>query len=151
MHILSRRMMFLSYLAVVSMLHFFWEIAQLPLYTLWYESPPGAIAFAVVHCTIGDVLIAAISLFVAIVVGGGAHWPQARYRRVALMAAAIGLAYTVFSEWNNTVITRSWAYSPWMPTLWGIGLSPVLQWIVIPAVAFWRLSHHVTTLLGARQ
>ena len=141
MHILTRRMMFLRYLAAVALLHLLWEIAQLPLYTLWSESSPAAMAFAVVHCTVGDVLIAAISLYVAIVVCGKAHWPQMRYRRVAVVAVAIGVAYTVFSEWNNTVVSRVWAYSPWMPTLWGIGLSPVLQWFVIPSLAFWRSSH----------
>ena len=115
-------------------------MVQLPLYTLWSTHTPASIAFAVVHCTMGDVLIAASSLCGAVVVCGGPHWPQARYKRVALTAGAIGLAYTVFSEWNNTVVTRSWSYSPWMPTLWGIGLSPVLQWLVIPTLAFWRLS-----------
>ena len=31
-----------------------WEIAQLPLYTLWRDGAPGAIAFAVLHCSLGD-------------------------------------------------------------------------------------------------
>ncbi len=135
--------MFLRYLAGVAVLHLLWEVLQLPLYTLWRESPLTTIAFAVVHCTLGDVLIAAISLTLALVLCGGPHWPQARYGRVALIAAAMGLVYTVFSEWNNTVVTRSWAYSVWMPTLWGIGLSPVLQWLVIPILVFWRLSRQV--------
>jgi hypothetical protein len=28
-----------------------WGIAQLPLYTIWYEGTLGEIAFAVAHCT----------------------------------------------------------------------------------------------------
>ena len=140
MSISTRPKIFFEYTATILVLHLLWEILQLPLYTLWRESSASAIAFAVLHCTLGDVLIAAISLTAALVFCGGKHWPQARYRRVALTAGVMGLTYTVFSEWNNTVVTRSWAYSPWMPTLWGIGLSPVLQWIVIPVIAFWRLS-----------
>ena len=137
-----RRKMFLRYIASVAALNLAWEILQLPLYTLWNESPPVAIAFAVVHCTLGDVLIATISLIAALILLGGKIWPLDRHWRVALMASAVGFFYTVFSEWNNTVITRTWAYSSLMPTLWGIGLLPLLQWLLIPALAFWRLSQH---------
>ena len=132
--------MFLRYIAGVALLNLLWEVLQLPLYTLWDEGPPATIAFAVVHCTLGDLLIATASLFAALVLLGGKNWPQERYWRVALLASAVGASYTVFSEWNNTVVTRTWAYSSLMPTLWGIGLSPVLQWVLIPALVFWRLS-----------
>ena len=42
--------------------HLVWEVAQLPLYTIWYEDTPGKIAFAVIHCAGGDAMIASISL-----------------------------------------------------------------------------------------
>ena len=136
----ARTELFVRYLAGVAALHLLWEVVQLPLYTLWRGSPLSTIAFAVVHCTLGDVLIAACSLYLAVVACGGSQWPQVRFLRVALLAGVMGLTYTVFSEWNNTAITRTWAYSSLMPTWWGIGLSPLLQWLVIPALAFWRLS-----------
>jgi hypothetical protein len=135
-----RLKLILRYLTSVGVLNLVWEILQLPLYTLSSKSPPAAIAFAVVHCTLGDVLIAAISFIAALVLLGGKNWPQERYWRVALLAVAVGASYTVFSEWNNTVVTRDWAYSLLMPTLWGIGLSPVLQWLLIPTLVFWWLS-----------
>ena len=58
---------------------------------------------------------------------------------MALATILGGLAYTVFSEWLNTEIRGSWAYSEWMPTLplIGAGLSPFAQWIIVPIVAFW--------------
>jgi hypothetical protein len=43
-------------------LNLVWEVAQLPLYTLWVEATPGEIAFAILHCTGGDAMIAAASL-----------------------------------------------------------------------------------------
>jgi hypothetical protein len=45
----------------------------------------------------------------------------------------------VFSEWLNTEIRGSWAYTLAMPTLpvVGTGLAPLAQWIVIPLGAFW--------------
>lgn len=135
-----QRRLFFRYIAWVGMLNFGWEILQLPLYTLLYESPPTEIAFAVVHCTLGDVLIASLSFFAAMALSSGKTWPQERYWRVALLAVIFGVCYTAFSEWNNTVVTRAWAYSSWMPTLWGIGLSPILQWLLIPMSVFWKLS-----------
>ncbi len=116
-----------------------WEVLQLPLYTLWDEGAPSAIGFAVVHCTLGDLLIAALSLTVAMILIGSKKWPSERFLSVTLLAIALGVSYTVFSEWNNTVVTRAWSYSSMMPTIWGIGLSPLAQWLIVPSFIFWYL------------
>ena len=130
------RTLLVKYLALTAVLHLVWETVQLPLYTLWREGTPPAIAFAVVHCTLGDVLIAFIALGAAWLLAAPRDWPQGGFCRVALVAGVLGVGYTAFSEWNNTVVTRSWAYSSFMPTFWGIGLSPIAQWIVIPCTAW---------------
>ena len=44
------------------------------------------------------------------------------------------MAYTVFSEWFNVYRLGSWAYADAMPTLGGIGLAPILQWLLMPAL-----------------
>jgi len=56
--------------------------------------------------------------------------------------------YTIFSEWLNIVVRASWAYSPLMPVvhLINIGLSPLLQWIVIPAAALYAARRAGTSL-----
>lgn len=120
-------------------LHFAWEVLQLPLYTLWFEGTAPQMVFAVVHCTGGDMLIAAATLAVAwIALGRG--WPtNARaYRNVAIAAIALAVAYTIYSEWLNVNVRGAWAYSVWMPRVppLGTGLSPLLQWIVVPLLAF---------------
>jgi len=116
-----------------------WEVAQLPLYTIWYEGTPGEIAFAVAHCTGGDVLIASASLLLALLLLARPTWPDETYRRVAALTVAFAVPYTVFSEWLNTEIRGSWAYSGLMPVVpvLDTGLSPLAQWIVIPIAAFW--------------
>jgi len=60
--------------------------------------------------------------------GGGA---------VAVLTLVIGFTYTVFSEWLNTEVRGSWAYADIMPVLpvIGTGLTPLLQWIVVPIFA----------------
>ena len=132
-----------AYLAATLALNLVWEAVQLPLYTLWNEGTASSRAFAVLHCTAGDVLIALAVLAGALVVVGNAAWPMQRAGRVVAATMAAGLAYTVFSEWLNIEVRRSWAYSDLMPVLppLGTGLSPLLQWLVVPTAAlgwaFW--------------
>jgi hypothetical protein len=128
------------YLALTVVGHLIWEALQLPLYTIWVTGTAREQAFAVVHCTGGDVLIALSGLIAALVLIGSNDWPQAAFARVAALALTIGVLYTTFSEWLNVAVRASWAYSPNMPIvpLLGarIGLAPLLQWIIVPAIAF---------------
>ena len=58
--------------------------------------------------------------------------------RMALTAILLGLGYTVFSEWLNTQVRQSWSCTEKMPLLppFGTGLTPFLQWLIVPAIAF---------------
>jgi hypothetical protein len=116
-----------------------WEVAHLPLYTLWWESGFGENAFAVVHCTGGDLLIATASLTLALLFFAERDWPEGGFLKVATAAVICGVGYTVFSEWLNTEIRGSWTYTDRMPVvpILGTGLSPLAQWLVIPPAAFW--------------
>lgn len=129
-----------EYLGYSLLGHLAWEIGQLPLYTIFWDAPAGETAFAVLHCTAGDLLIAASTLALGYLVAGGARWPwfRAVYLRVAIVSVVLGVAYTVFSEWLNTAVRESWAYMPAMPLIpvLEVGLTPVLQWLVVPLMAF---------------
>jgi hypothetical protein len=136
------------YFVAIAVGNLVWEFAQLPLYTIWHEGSPGEIVFAAAHCTAGDLLIASTAVLAALVVAGDRRWPNARFRIVAVIAVAGGLAYTIFSEWLNTEIRGAWAYAGWMPTLplIGSGLAPFAQWLLVPSLALWwarrdRLGH----------
>lgn len=136
------------YILASGILHLVWEIAQLPLYTIWSEPIPRQ-AFAVLHCTIGDLMIAGLTLLTALAMIGTASWPRSGTRAIWLLLLVLGIGYTVYSEWLNISVRRSWAYAPLMPTLplVGTGLSPLLQWIVVPTLVFrlaigrWPWSH----------
>ena len=116
-----------------------WEIAHAPLYTIWREAEPAYLAFSILHCTLGDLLIGVASLFIALSLSREqrlAHW---RWARIAVLAVIFGTGYTAFSEWLNLTLLRTWAYADSMPRvrLAGIeiGLSPLLQWLVVPPLA----------------
>lgn len=127
----------LRYLAVAAIANLGWEVVQLPLYTVWRTGTPGALTYDVIHCTLGDVLLLGATLFVALLLAGDRAWPWRSYVRVALLAGVFGIAFTIFSEWLNVEVLRSWAYAPEMPLLplLGTGLSPLLQWVIIPPAA----------------
>jgi hypothetical protein len=117
-----------------------WEFSHVPLYTIWTNGSWGEIVFAAVHCTGGDILIALSSLTIALLTVGNCAWPAERFTAVAVLTVALGLAYTSFSEWLNIVVRAAWAYSELMPVFsvfgFHVGLSPLLQWIVVPIAAF---------------
>ncbi len=127
------------YIGFVAAANLIWEVLHLPLYTLWTEGEIKDLAFAAVHCTGGDILIALSSLVLALFGIGDGGWPNRNFGRVVVLTVLFGLAYTLFSEWLNVAVRQSWAYADGMPVLpvLKVGLSPVLQWIVIPVAAFW--------------
>lgn len=120
-------------------LNLIWEIAQMPLYTLWLTGSIPEISYAILHCTVGDMLIATVSVTGARVILRARNWPKDRFVSVAVVTMALALTYTVFSEWWNVEVRQAWAYRDVMPRLPGIGtgLSPLLQWLVVPLLVFW--------------
>ena len=128
---------FRIYVGAVGLGNLVWEFAQLPLYTIWQTSAPGALVFAVLHCTGGDILIALTSLMLALALVGNVAWPDCHFRRVAALTMVFGVSYTIFSEWLNITVRQTWAYTDSMPVVpgLGVGLLPILQWLVIPLAA----------------
>jgi suppressor for copper-sensitivity B len=136
----------LRYIAAIAAGNLLWEILQLPLYSLWRLSSAAYLAFAALHCWVGDMMIASVALGAAILVTGRS-WPSRHYGRTAALAVLFGVAYTVFSEWLNVTVRGSWTYAPVMPRVppLGTGLSPLLQWLVVPAAAFiWARPGNIT-------
>lgn len=131
----------LRYIPWFAALNLLWEIAQLPLYTLWTNSDPPQIAFAVAHCTLGDIAIGGAALAVALVITRAGSIEAWRRGRIAAITTLMGSGYTAYSEWMNTVALQSWSYSKLMPVLqvgeFELGASPLLQWLLLPAIALW--------------
>ena len=125
-----------------------WEIAQLPLYRLWDTGTTREIALAVAHCTAGDLLIGMAALVLALIIAGDSGWPQRGCLRIALSALLLGVLYTLYSEWLNVEVRGTWQYAALMPRLPGLGtgLAPLAQWVVVPALANWRVARRCAHL-----
>lgn len=108
-----------------------WEALQSPLYT---DADRGIryLLKTRLHCTVGDVLILLCAFLVTAIVFRTRFWMAEPQALPLVVFVALGLGYTTASEWFNTRVALSWAYSPAMPRLLGIGLAPLAQWIIVP-------------------
>lgn len=109
-----------------------WEMAHVRLYTL-REEATGVIARALLHCSLGDVLIALAMYATAGIALWRADWPTSRPWTGGAIVVIGATAFTAWSEWYNVYRAGNWGYAASMPLIFGIGLSPLLQWIVLPA------------------
>jgi hypothetical protein len=123
-------------IALAAIGHFSWEAAQLPLYTLWRTGMPREIVFALFHCSGGDILITTATFTAAVALARHFRWPPFGWRMV-FTAIILGAGYTIFSEWMNVQIRRTWSYTASMPVVpfLGTGLTPLLQWLIVPGLA----------------
>lgn len=127
---LMARAVLWSVLAFV--LNLAWEIAHVRLYTLWAEADGLTVAWSLFHCTVGDVLIALALFALTGMALRHADWPASRPWAGGAMVVTGAVAYTAWSEWYNVYRAGSWGYSAGMPLIFGIGLSPLLQWLILP-------------------
>jgi hypothetical protein len=127
------------YLLFIAVGNLAWEFAHMPLYTIWETGTTEQIILYGLHCTAGDILIALSALVIALFVFGTPAWPGEGYVRVGIVAVILGIGYTMFSEWLNIEVREAWAYRDIMPVipLTGAGLTPMLQWIVLPILGLW--------------
>ena len=132
--------------ALAFVLNLTWEIAQVRLYTIWAAADGATVAWALLHCTLGDVLIALAMFALAGCVLWCADWPASHPWTGGAIVVIGALAYTIGSEWYNVYRAGNWGYTADMPMIFGIGLAPLLQWLVLPSVmvgAYRRLTRTI--------
>ena len=115
-------------------LNLLWEISHVGLYTIWREADGLRIAWSVFHCTLGDVVIALAGFALAAIVLWRANWPTSRPWTGGVIIVISAITFTTWSEWYNVYRAGAWGYATSMPLIFGIGLTPLLQWLILPPV-----------------
>jgi hypothetical protein len=130
----------LGWAGLAFVLHVLWEIGQLP----FYQLPPdlGFRAYAVLHCTLGDVLISTLTFSGTAALMRSWDWPIRAPWRGGIPMVTAGVVYTGFSEWHNVYHMAHWTYAPAMPLVAGIGLTPLLQWLLVPSLMLAIVHRH---------
>ena len=120
--------------ALAFALNLTWEIAQVRLYTIWAEADRLSVAWALFHCSLGDVAIALALFALAAMALRRVDWPASRPWTGGVIVVVGAMAFTAWSEWYNVYRAGNWGYTASMPVIFGIGLSPLLQWLILPPV-----------------
>jgi len=120
------------------LLNGFWEFLQSPLYAD-HERGTFYILWSRLHCTVGDVLILLVAYWITSLIFRTRSWTTEKGWPAVLVFISSGLFYTAWSEWFNTRIAHEWTYAHAMPLVFGIGVAPLLQWLVIPGVLIYTL------------
>ena len=130
-------------------LHFVWEFVQVPTYTGMAEMAHWEAIKLCLSATIGDVGFALTAFWTASLVVRSRDWILRPTRVPVAIFVAVGILLTIGFEYYYTNISLRWTYSELMPLVppFGTGLSPLLQWLVIPPLVVWLTRRH---LLGAR-
>lgn len=129
--------LFLLFWATNFFLHFAWELLQIPFYEGMTEAHHGAGVWTCTKATIGDAGIALVAYLFAAWSVRSLSWLHTWTLKPVTIYFLTGILITVVFEFLATEVLDRWAYSPSMPTLplIGTGLTPFLQWIIVPALA----------------
>lgn len=128
------------------LLHFVWEFIQAPTYAGMIEMNHWSGIKLCTSATFGDVGFALTAFWFTSALSRSRQWLLTPKAWQILMFLAVGISLTVGFEYYYTNITLRWTYSELMPLVppFGTGLSPLLQWIVIPLLVIWFARRQTT-------
>ena len=123
------------------LLNFPWEILQVPLFAGMDGAPFAEAIRGCLLAILGDVVIMLISYWTVSMAARDRRWIQAPSAGQLTSFIAIGVSITVVIEWLATHghWVTGWTYSKAMPVVpvLGVGLAPLLQWVVAPLLVAW--------------
>lgn len=114
-------------------LHFTWEMGHGSLFAPMDRLPFWQATAWCARAAGWDVVIGVTAYLAAALVGRTVKWPGQRLAWPVAIYFLVGLGLTIAIE-RWAVAAGHWQYREAMPTIAGIGLTPLLQWIVIPAM-----------------
>ena len=127
----------LSLLVLLFFLHFAWEMLQTPFFLDVPQRAHWPATVACLRATIADVGIGVLAFAIAAMQMRDRSWFSYPTRTAICAYFGVGLLLTLALEWHAIHVADRWAYAPLMPIVpgLGVGLVPVMQWVIIPACA----------------
>jgi hypothetical protein len=127
------------------LMHFVWEYIQAPTYAGMIELDHWEGIKLCTSATFGDVGFALAAFWLTSLAAKSRSWLLEPKTWHMLLFSGIGIALTVGFEYYYTNISLRWTYSELMPLVppFGTGLSPLLQWLIIPPLVLWFSRRHI--------
>lgn len=115
-------------------LNFLWEMGQARFYSSMKGLPFWSATTICARAAAADVALLALCFLGAALVARDGEWPL-HLRAISVTTyLTLGLIATIAIE-RWALATGRWSYSASMPTIFGVGALPLLQWIVIPGLS----------------
>ncbi len=133
------------------LLNYPWELLQVPLYALAPATPAWSVIERCSVAAVGDAAIMLVA-FLMIALPARSRWWFLRPTRGQVFGFVfLGLLITVSIEHVATTTDPAhggWRYGPSMPVfpLVGIGLAPLLQWLILPPLSLWFVRRQLAHL-----
>lgn len=127
------------------LLNFAWENLQASLYQGMATAPHGSAVKLCALASLGDMTIALFAFWAVAAATRDRRWILSPESGQVAGFTALGLLVSVVVEKLATGPMNRWAYSAAMPILpgLGLGLAPVLQWLVLPPLVLWLSRRHL--------
>lgn len=121
------------------LLNFVWEFWQVPFYRDMSSDPHWQATKVCSFATVGDAAIMLASFWAVAAVARSRAWVVGPSTTQVVLFTMVGIVVTVIAERVATEQLRLWAYTDQMPILplLGIGLLPLLQWMILPPLVVW--------------
>lgn len=128
--------------AFALLLNYPWELMQVPLFQGMRDAAHWDAIKVCTFATLGDGVIMVLAYWGAALLVRDRRWVARPRWAPMLTMIAIGVTITVLIERLATESANpnwGWRYAENMPVvpMLGVGLTPVLQWVVLPVVLVW--------------
>ncbi len=129
----------LSLLILIFLLNLFWELSHSMLYE--WDKPPlqDKVNFFIKRIfvsAIGDLFLVAILLFIVTLKNRNLSWLNKLSKSDYLIITILGVLFAILIE-IRAFIQQRWSYNEFMPTFFGIGLTPLIQLFTTTFIALW--------------
>jgi hypothetical protein len=122
----------LNVLIFSALLNFPWELWQIPFFRGMADVPHWRGVFECTRAAAGDAVISLVCYSIVCVLYEDRRWFTRTTRAQIATFVTAGVLITAVSELLSVRVFGRWAYSALMPEIGGIGLLPLLQWLLIP-------------------
>ncbi|MEX2222877.1 MAG: hypothetical protein WEG40_13880 [Candidatus Rokuibacteriota bacterium] len=128
------------------LLNLTWELAQVPLFAGMPTAEHWRAILVCGRATLGDVVIALVAFWAVAASARARSWVLRPTAAQLTGFVTVGVLITVVIEWLATQVLGRWMYAETMPVipLLRVGLSPLLQWIVLPPIVIWFVRRQLT-------
>ena len=117
-------------------LNFPWEVAQAPFFSSMEQLAFEEGLFACLRAALGDVVLTLAAYLIVAWATHDLRWALRPAGRRLAAFTALGIGATILLE-LHALGTGRWVYDDSMPRLplLGVGLVPILQWILLPPIS----------------